>query len=385
MMPTAGFRFEVHARDGHSRLATLHTPHGAVATPTFMPVGTIGTVKALTAEEVLSTDAGIVLGNTYHLWLRPGAEVVRALGGLHGFSRWPRAMLTDSGGFQVFSLAKLRTLDDDGVSFRSHIDGAMKRLTPEESIRVQAMLGSDIAMVLDECPPGDAERAAVERAMKRTTAWAARCLRAPRGEQQALFGIVQGGIHEDLRLAHLDDIAAMPFDGVALGGLSVGEKVEDMHRILDAVAHRMPEDRPRYLMGVGTPRDLLVGALAGIDMFDCVLPTRNARNGQALTWTGRVNIKQARNRLDDGPIDPRCDGPCCNGQGGRYTRGYLRHLFLAKEILAARVMSLHNIHFLGSLMRAMRGAIAEGRASSFVRDTLRQMNEGDEVGAPDNG
>ena len=385
MMSTEGFRFEVHARDGHSRLATLHTPRGAVPTPTFMPVGTIGTVKALSAEEVLATDAGIVLGNTYHLWLRPGAEVVQALGGLHGFSRWPRAMLTDSGGFQVFSLAKLRTLDDDGVSFRSHIDGAMKRLTPEESIRVQATLGSDIAMVLDECPPGDADRAAVERAMRRTTAWAQRCLRAPRGDRQALFGIVQGGIHEDLRLQHLDEIAAMPFDGVALGGLSVGERVEDMHRILDAVAHRMPEERPRYLMGVGTPRDLLVGALAGIDMFDCVLPTRNARNGQALTWTGRVNIKQARNRLDDGPLDPRCDGPCCNGQGGRYTRGYLRHLFLAKEILAARVMSLHNVHFLGALMRAMRGAIAEGRAESFVRESLRTMREGDEVGAPDNG
>ncbi|MEZ4391832.1 MAG: tRNA guanosine(34) transglycosylase Tgt [Polyangiales bacterium] len=385
MMITDGFRFEVHQRDGRSRLATLHTPRGPVATPTFMPVGTIGTVKALSAEEVLATDAGIVLGNTYHLWLRPGAEVVRALGGLHGFSRWPRAMLTDSGGFQVFSLAKLRTLDDDGVSFRSHIDGAMKRLTPEESVRIQATLGSDIAMVLDECPPGDAPRDAIERAMRRTTAWAARCLKTPRGERQALFGIVQGGVHEDLRLRHLEEIAAMPFDGVALGGLSVGEKVEDMHRILDAVAHRMPEDRPRYLMGVGTPRDLLVGSLAGIDMFDCVLPTRNARNGQALTWTGRVNIKQARNRLDDGPLDPRCDGPCCNGQGGRYTRGYLRHLFLAKEILAARVMSLHNVHFLGSLMKAMRGAIAQGRAESFVRETLRAMREGDEVAAPDNG
>ncbi|MBP6835204.1 MAG: tRNA guanosine(34) transglycosylase Tgt, partial [Deltaproteobacteria bacterium] len=267
MMSTPGFSFDILARDGHARVALLQTPHGPVETPTFMPVGTIGTVKALTMEEIGATDAGIVLGNTYHLWLRPGAEVVHALGGLHGFSRWPRAMLTDSGGFQVFSLAKLRTMDDDGVTFRSHIDGALKRLTPEESVRVQSLLGSDIAMVLDECPPGDADRDAIQRAMARTTKWARRCLDAPRGSRQALFGIVQGGIHEDLRLRHLEEIAAMPFDGIALGGLSVGEPVPDMHRVLGAVAHQMPEDRPRYLMGVGTPRDLLVGALAGIDMF----------------------------------------------------------------------------------------------------------------------
>jgi queuine tRNA-ribosyltransferase len=336
-------------------------------------------------EEVATTDAGVVLGNTYHLWLRPGAEVVQALGGLHGFSRWPRAMLTDSGGFQVFSLAKLRTMDDDGVTFRSHIDGALKRLTPEESVRVQSLLGSDIAMVLDECPPGDADRDAIVRAMARTTKWARRCLDAPRGPRQALFGIVQGGVHEDLRLRHLEEIAAMPFDGVALGGLSVGEPVPDMHRVLDAVAHQMPDDRPRYLMGVGTPRDLLVGALAGIDMFDCVLPTRNARNGQCLTWRGRVNIKQARHKLDDGPIDPLCRAQCCNGAGGRYTRGYLRHLFLAGEILAARVMSLHNVYFLGSLMRGMRAAIREGRAAAYVDETLRGIKEGDEVGPPSNG
>ncbi len=385
MMTTPGFSFDVEARDGHARVAQLNTPHGPVETPTFMPVGTIGTVKGLTMEEVGATDAGIVLGNTYHLWLRPGAEVVSALGGLHGFSRWPRAMLTDSGGFQVFSLAKLRTMDDEGVTFRSHIDGALKRLTPEESIRIQSLLASDIAMVLDECPPGDADRDAVQRAMTRTTAWARRCLDAPRGPKQALFGIVQGGVHEDLRLRHLEDIAAMPFDGIALGGLSVGEPVVDMHRVLNAVAHQMPDERPRYLMGVGTPRDLLVGSLAGIDMFDCVLPTRNARNGQALTWSGRVNIKQARHRTDDGPLDPRCDGQCCNGQGGRYTRGYLRHLFLCGEILAARVMSLHNVHFLGALMKGMRAAIREGRAAAYVDETLRGMREGDEVGPPANG
>ena len=383
MMHTQGFSFTPDARDGHARTGTLVTPHAVVETPTFMPVGTQGSVKGVTSEEVLSTGAGIVLGNTYHLWLRPGAETVRALGGLHTFARWPRAMLTDSGGFQVFSLAGLRAIDDEGVTFRSHLDGSARRLTPEESVRVQALLGADIAMAFDECPPGKADRDTIRRAMDRTTAWAARCLTTPRGERQALFGIVQGGIHEDLRHEHLQAIAAMPFDGVALGGLSVGEAVEDMHRTLDAVAHTMPDDRPRYLMGVGTPRDLLVGSLAGIDMFDCVLPTRNARNGQALTWRGRVNIKQARNKLDAGPIDARCTGLCCNGGGGTYSRAYLRHLYVAGEIVALRVLSLHNLHFLGELMAAMRGAIREGRAATFVRDTLAAMREGDEVGPAD--
>ncbi len=382
-MRTPGFRFEVHGHSGHARVGTLVTPHATVETPTFMPVGTQGAVKGVTAEEVLSTDAGIMLSNTYHLWLRPGAEVVRALGGLHTFARWPRAMLTDSGGFQVFSLSKLRTIDDEGVTFRSHLDGSLKRLTPEESIRVQSLLGADIAMAFDECPPGDADRDAVRRAMDRTTAWAKRCLAVPRGEQQALFGIAQGAIHEDLRHEHLAAIAELPFDGVALGGLSVGESVEDMHRILAAVAHTMPSDRPRYLMGVGTPRDLLVGSLLGIDMFDCVLPTRNARNGQALTWHGRVNIKQVRNRLDTGPIDPRCQGICCNGGTGTYSRGYLRHLYVAGEMVALRVLSIHNLHFLGELMKAMRQAIREGRAEAFVHDTLRAMREGDEVGPVD--
>jgi len=377
---TAGFSFDTTHRDGTARTGLLRTPHGTVETPTFMPVGTLGSVKSLSMEEVASTGAGIVLGNTYHLWLRPGAEVVAGLGGLHRFSRWPRAMLTDSGGFQVFSLAGLSKVDDDGVSFRSHLDGSARRLTPEESIRVQSLLGSDIAMVLDQCPPGDADRTTITAAMRRTNAWAARCLAAPRAEGQALFGIVQGGIHEDLRRAHLADIAAMPFDGVALGGLSVGESIEDMHRILYAIAPTMPDERPRYLMGVGTPRDLLVGSLAGIDMFDCVLPTRNARNGQCLTWSGRVNIKQARHKLDDGPIDPRCEGPCCNGEGGRYTRGYLRHLYICDEILAARIISLHNLWFFGELMRAMRAAIREGRAATFVHETLAAIAAGDEVG-----
>jgi queuine tRNA-ribosyltransferase len=377
---TPGFSLTVLARDGHARVTRFVTPHAVVETPVFMPVGTLATVKALSAEEVATTGAPIVLSNTYHLWLRPGAEVVRHFGGLHKFMRWPRAMLTDSGGFQVFSLAQLRTIDDDGVTFRSHLDGTRLRLTPEESIRIQALLGADIAMAFDECPPGDGDRATIERAVRRTTAWAARCLRVPRAEGQALFGIVQGGTHTDLRLAHLDEIAAMDFDGVALGGLSVGEPPAEMHRVLDDVAHRMPEEKPRYLMGVGTPRDLIMGALAGIDLFDCVLPTRNARNGQALTWRGRVNIKQLRNRLDDGPLDPECDGPCCTTG---YTRGYLRHLYQAGEILAARVLTQHNLHFFGALMRGMREAIRAGHARQWGLDALARMREHDELGPPD--
>lgn len=375
-----GFSLEVTARDGHARVTRFRTPHTVVDTPAFMPVGTAGTVKGLTSEEVLGTGAQVVLGNTYHLWLRPGAEVVAGLGGLHRFARWPRAMLTDSGGFQVFSLASLRTIDDDGVTFRSHLDGTQLRLTPEESIRIQSLLGADVVMAFDECAPGDATRDVVERAMKRTTAWAKRCLEAPRGEGQALFGIVQGGVHTDLRLAHLEELGALPFDGLALGGLSVGEPPEDMHRVLEDVAHKMPAEKPRYLMGVGTPRDLLYGSLAGIDLFDCVLPTRNARNGQCLTWSGRVNIKQKRNQLDDGPIDPRCSGPCCTTG---YSRGYLRHLYIGQEILAARVMTLHNLHFFGELMRGLRAAIRAGRARQYVEESLAGMAAGDEVGEPD--
>lgn len=381
-MTSSPITFTVLARDGHARVARLVTPHATLETPTFMPVGTLGSVKSLSAEEVAATGAQICLANTYHLWLRPGAEVVRELGGLHAFTRWPRAMLTDSGGFQVFSLAHRRTIDEEGVTFRSHLDGSLRRLTPEESIRVQALLGADIAMAFDECPPGNADRATVERAMARTTRWAARCLATTRAPGQALFGIVQGGVHTDLRLAHLEQIAAMGFDGIALGGLSVGEPFAEMHRVLDEVAHRMPEDRPRYLMGVGTPRDLIIGSLAGIDMFDCVLPTRNARNGQALTWHGRVNIKQLRNRLDRGPIDPECDGPCCTTG---YSRGYLRHLFMAGEILALRVLTLHNLHFFGTLMARLREAIQRGDAHAWGRRVLDQMRAGDEVGPPDHG
>ncbi len=373
---TDGFHFQELARDGEARRGRFTTPRAVIETPTFMPVGTQASVKSLTPDEVAATGARICLANTYHLWLRPGAELVDRFGGVGRFMAWPYATLTDSGGYQVFSLAELRNIDDDGVTFRSHLDGAKKRLTPEESMRVQALLGSDVAMVLDVCPPGGASREVVEEAIRRTTAWAGRCLAAPKRRGQARFGIVQGAAYEDLRTKHLEEIAAMDFDGVALGGFSVGEPIPEMYRALSAVAPRMPKERPRYLMGVGTPYDLLHAVGAGIDMFDCVLPTRNARNGQALTWSGRVNLRQARHREDDSPLDARCDCLTCT----TFSRGYLRHLFSAKEMLGPRLASLHNIHFYGALMKGARAAIEAGTYAGYAKETAERMREGDEIG-----
>lgn len=375
---TPGFSFDVLARDGHARLGRLVTPHGEVPTPTFMPVGTQGSVKTLTPEEVAATGARIVLGNTYHLWLRPGPDVVARLGGLHRFSRWSGAMLTDSGGFQAFSLADLRTVDDDGFVFRSHLDGSKRALSPEVAMEVQGKLGADIAMQLDVCPPGGAARGEVEAACRRTTAWARRCLVA-KAPEQALFGIVQGGTHADLRLAHAEELAALPFDGLALGGFSVGEPIEAMHATLGEVAHRLDASRPRYLMGVGTPRDLVRAIGAGVDMFDCVLPTRNARNGQALTRWGRVVIKQARYREDEAPLDACCECPTC---AGGYSRAYLRHLFLANEILVLRLLSQHNLHLYGTLVRDARAAIAAGRYADFAKSWLGGDPDGPASDAP---
>ena len=375
-LPTAGFSFRVAAVDGAARSARFTTPRATVETPAFMPVGTQATVKALTPDEVASTGARIILANTYHLWLRPGAESIASHGGVVGFMKWPHALLTDSGGYQVFSLAKHRTIDDDGITFRSHLDGTMHRLTPEEAMRVQALLGSDVAMVLDECPAGGAPRDVIEAAMRRTTAWAERCLSTEPAEGQARFGIVQGGTELDLRMGHLQTIAALDFDGVALGGFSVGEPPARMHELLGEIAPAMPADRPRYLMGVGTPTDLLRALSAGIDLFDCVLPTRNARNGQALTWGGRVNLRQARHRDDDGPLDSRCDCSVC----ATYSRAYLRHLVKADEMLGPRLLSLHNLHFYGALMREAREMIRLGRLDSWVGATLDNMHEQDEVG-----
>jgi queuine tRNA-ribosyltransferase len=363
---TPGFGFRVIASDGHARAGVLTTPHGEVETPTFMPVGTQGSVKTLTPAEVAASGARIVLGNAYHLWLRPGPELVHALGGLHGFTRWPHAMLTDSGGYQAFSLGTACKLTDDGFVFRSHIDGSRRVLTPEEAMRVQGLLGADIAMQLDVCLPGGAGRAELEQAMRRTTEWAVRCLAAKRSDQ-ALFGIVQGGTDVELRRRHAAELAALPFDGLALGGLSVGEPNELMHQVLAAMAHELDAARPRYLMGVGTPADLCQGIAAGIDMFDCVLPTRNARNGQALTRHGKIVIKHARYRDDPSPLDPECPCPTCTGG---YSRAYLRHLFLAGEILVLRLLSAHNLHLYGALVREARAAIVAGRYPSFLQTSL---------------
>lgn len=376
---TPGFRFEVTHSDDHARAGTLTTPHGVVETPTFMPVGTQGSVKGLTPREVATTGADIVLGNTYHLMLRPGAERVHALGGLAKMMAWGGATLTDSGGFQAFSLARakaggkrLAASSEDGVSFRSHLDGTPFELTPESAVRIQGLLGADIQMQLDVCPPGGSPRAEVEDAVRTTTRWAKRALATPRPGRQALFGIVQGGTFADLRKAHAEELAALDpgFDGLALGGFSVGEPIEKMHETLALVAHTLDPERPRYLMGVGTPRDLIDGVASGVDMFDCVLPTRNARNGQVLTRFGKLVIKHARYKDDTSPLDPEC---ACEACRGGYSRAYLRHLFLANEILCHRLLSLHNLHFYGELMRGAREAIREKRFGPFRRDTLARM------------
>ncbi len=371
----AGFAFRVIARDGRARRAVLTTPHGDVETPTFMPVGTQGSVKTLTPEDVASTGARVVLGNTYHLMLRPGADTIARLGGLHAFTRWPHPMLTDSGGFQAYSLAaaaKQPLVDaaEEGFTFKSHLDGSTHVLTPESAVRVQARIGADIQMQLDVCPPADSTRAAVEAAVARTTRWAKRALAEPRPSGQALFGIVQGACFADLRRAHADELGALPFDGLALGGFSVGEPIERMYETLLDVAPALDPERPRYLMGVGTPRDLLTAIGAGVDMFDCVLPTRNARNGQALTRSGTIVIKQARWHDDPRPIDERCSCACCRVG---YSRAYLRHLYVAGEILSLRLLSLHNLHWYGELVSGARDAISRGAFAPWARDVSSSL------------
>ena len=372
-LTTPGFRFELLATLGHARAGILHTPRGAIPTPVFMPVGTQGTVKAMTADELEAPplDAKIILGNTYHLYLRPGLDIMRAAGGLHAFSAWRRPILTDSGGFQVFSLAGINQIDDDGVTFQSHLDGSRHRLTPEVSMEIQGVLGSDIAMAFDQCPPGVAEPALLDRAIARTTAWADRCLAVARPPGQALFGIVQGAVDLERRLRHAEVMTQRPFDGFAIGGMSVGEPIAEMYRVLDAFAHTLPAGRPRYLMGVGTPIDLTRGVAAGVDMFDCVMPTRNARNGylfvapEALAGAGgaapadvergwaKLTISNARYKTDLGPLDPTCPCATC----ARHSRAYLRHLHMAGEILYNRLATLHNLTFYARHMRAIRERI----------------------------
>jgi queuine tRNA-ribosyltransferase len=368
--------FAVQATCGKARAGKLTLAHGLVNTPTFMPVGTYGTVKAMTPGELRSIDAQMILGNTYHLWLRPDLEVIRLHGGLHRFMGWSGPILTDSGGFQVFSLAALSQMNDDGVVFRSPVDGSPRNLTPEQSMLIQATLGSDVCMAFDHCPAGDAPRPVVEEAMARTTRWAARCVSAPRAAGQLRFGIVQGGVHVDLRRRHIEEVCALPFDGFALGGLSVGEPVPVMYQVLDAVADELPRARVRYLMGVGTPADLLAGIAAGVDLFDCVLPTRNARNGQLFTSRGKLVIRHARHRLDVGPVDPACGCETCR----TFSRSYLRHLHQCQEILFSRAATLHNLTYYLKLVEGARAAILEGRLDAYCAEVRAGWQEEAEVG-----
>jgi queuine tRNA-ribosyltransferase len=358
--------FRVHAHEGHARAGLLTTPHGTVPTPTFQPVATQASVKALSAEDVSGTGARLVIMNTYHLWLRPGAELVAEQGGLHTFSRWPHSITTDSGGFQAFSLAERTIVDEDGFEFASHLDGSRHRLSPEEAMRIQALFGSDIAMQLDICPPGGSERAVLVAAIERTSRWAERCLAARRPGQN-VFGIVQGGADVELRLAHIEVLSKLPFEGLALGGFSVGEPVAEMHRALTAVAPALPPERPRYLMGVGTPADLVHGIACGIDLFDCVMPTRNARNGQAFVPGGKIVIKNARYKADARPLDAECGCPACRAG---YSRSYLRHLYVAGEILVHRLLSLHNLWFYERLAAEARIAIEQGRFAAWAASFL---------------
>ena len=358
--------FRVEKTSDNARKGVLGTPHGDVETPAFMPVGTQAAVKAVSSEEVAETGARMQIMNTYHLWLRPGPELIAEFGGLHAFARWPHAIVTDSGGFQAFSLAQRMRASENGFEFASHLDGKKMLLSPEEAMRVQGLLGSDIAMQLDVCPPGGAARADLVQAVERTTRWAERCL-AARAPQQGVFGIVQGGTDTELRLSHAEALGKLPFDGLALGGFSVGEPIPDMYRALAVVGPRLPAERPRYLMGVGMPSDILTAVGHGIDMFDCVIPTRNARNGQVFTWEGKVVIKNARNREDARPLEEDCGCAACRGG---YSRAYLRHLYLAGEILALRLLSQHNLHFYARLMTEVRSAIARGKFAPWAREKL---------------
>ncbi len=359
------FSFEVIAQDGRARAGVLHTPHGDILTPVFAPVGTQATVKAITPAQLEELGASLVLSNTYHLYLRPGDELVAEMGGLHRFMNWPRPMLTDSGGFQVFSLAEARKIDEDGVTFKSHIDGSQHRLTPEKSIAIQENLGADIMMAFDECaPPYDREYN--QRAMQRTHAWLERCLLAKTRPDQALFGIVQGGVFPDLRAESARFVASLDLPGNAIGGLSVGESKEEMYAMLDVVEALLPAGKPRYLMGVGAPDDLLNGVLRGIDIFDCVLPTRLARHNAAMTLTGRLNLVNASFTHNQRPIDENCACYTCRN----FSRAYLRHLINAKEMLSATLLSIHNLHTLLELARQMRQAILEARFESFMKTIL---------------
>ena len=362
------FEWSIQAEEGASRAGEFNTPHGVLNTPVFAPVGTQATVKSLTPAQLRELGATLVLSNTYHLFLRPGDELVAQMGGLHAFMQWHGPMLTDSGGFQVFSLADTRKIDPDGVTFKSHIDGSMKRLTPESSIVIQENLGADIIMAFDECAdPLNHDYS--KEAMDRTHLWAKRCLDAKKREDQALFGIVQGGIFEDLRTESAQVISSLGFPGHAIGGLSVGESKADMYRTIEVVNAVLPKDKPRYLMGVGTPEDLIEGVLRGVDIFDCVLPTRLARHNTAMTNFGRLNLMNAAFARDEQPIDHACGCYTCR----TFTRAYLRHLIIAREMLAATLLSIHNLFTLVELARNLRSAILAGRLNAFADEALAKL------------
>ncbi len=363
------FRFAVHRTDASTgaRRGTFQTPHGAVETPGFMPVGTQGTVKGLTIDQVASTGAHMILGNTYHLGLRPGPETVRALGGLHAMFGWEGPILTDSGGFQVFSLKNIRKISERGVVFRSHIDGSIVDLTPEYSIEIQEALGSDVAMVLDHVVALPAEDDEVELAMERSIRWASRCLECAGRADQAKFAIVQGGLNRQLRVQCARELAKLGFEGFAVGGLSVGETPEEMYHITEITTPELPITKPRYLMGVGRPIDLLESVARGIDLFDCVMPTRNGRNGFAFTESGPVKIRNAKHRTDTAPLDPTCECFTCT----RHSRGYLRHLFLAGEMLGPTLMSLHNLTYYQRVMRGARKAIENDTLTDYIATKKR--------------
>ena len=354
-----------------ARVGKMDTAHGEFRTPIFMPVGTQGSVKSVDPDELTKLGAKIILANTYHLYLRPGHVTIEQLGGLHQFMGWKNPILTDSGGFQVYSLAKLRTISKKGVTFQSHIDGSKHFIGPKEAMTIQKALGSDIMMAFDECAPYPAEYHYVQKSLKLTTQWAEQCLKYKNNNGQALFGIVQGGVYDDLREKSAKDLVALPFDGYALGGLSVGEDKETRARIIQKTVPLLPRDKPVYLMGVGTPEDIIEAVMFGVDMFDCVMPTRNARNGTLFTSSGKIVIKNARYAKDDRPLDEHCECYTCS----RFSRAYLRHLFIAKELLAYRLNTIHNLYFYSRLMENLQEAILEERVIEF-RDTFYHLQQG---------
>ena len=375
-MTAPRFQFTLHATDGKARTGSIAMKRGTIRTPAFMPVGTAATVKAMKPKDVRATGADIILGNTYHLMLRPGAERVARLGGLHRFMAWDRPILTDSGGYQVMSLASLRKITEDGVTFSSHLDGSRHLLTPERSMEIQRLLGSDIVMAFDECPKIDQPRDTIARSMEMSMRWAARSRAGfdaggEHAERAALFGIQQGALDERLRAESAGALQAIGFDGYAIGGLAVGEGQEAMFATLDFAPGQLPADRPRYLMGVGKPDDLVGAVERGVDMFDCVLPTRSGRNGQAFTWAGPMNIRNAKFAEDQGPLDEKCGCPVC----ATWSRAYLHHLVRSGEMLGAMLMTEHNLWFYQTLMQAMREAIAEGRFAAFAADFRRDYRK----------